>query len=46
MNRLSLSQAFIFLLRRDLTLVFRNRGEFANPLLFFVLVITLSNLKL
>ncbi len=41
MNRLSLSQAFIFLLRRDLTLVFRNRGEFANPLLFFVLVITL-----
>jgi heme exporter protein B len=41
MNRLSLSQAFIFLLRRDLTLVFRNRGELANPLLFFVLVITL-----
>ncbi|MCP4432500.1 MAG: heme exporter protein CcmB [Gammaproteobacteria bacterium] len=38
---MSLSQAFIFLLRRDLTLVFRNRGEFANPLLFFVLVITL-----
>lgn len=41
MKRLSLTQAFIFLLRRDLTLVFRNRGEFANPLLFFVLVITL-----
>ena len=41
MNRLSLTQAFVFLLRRDLTLVFRNRGEFANPLLFFVLVITL-----
>ena len=46
MNRLSLSQAFIFLLRRDLTLVFRNRGELANPLLFFVLVITLFPLAI
>ncbi len=41
MNRLSLSQAFIYLLRRDLTLAVRNRAEFANPILFFVLVITL-----
>ncbi len=46
MNRLSLSQAFIFLLRRDLTLVFRNRGELANPLLFFVMVITLFPLAI
>ena len=46
MNRLSLSQAFIFLLKRDLTLVFRNRGELANPLLFFVLVITLFPLAI
>ena len=46
MNRLSLSQAFIFLLRRDLTLVFRNRGELANPLLFFILVITLFPLAI
>ena len=46
MNRLSLTQAFIFLLRRDLTLVFRNRGELANPLLFFVLVITLFPLAI
>jgi heme exporter protein B len=41
MKRLSLSQAFWFLLRRDLLLAFRNRSELANPLLFFVLVITL-----
>jgi heme exporter protein B len=46
MNRLSLSQAFIYLLRRDLTLAFRNRAEFANPLLFFVLVITLFPLAI
>ncbi len=46
MNRLSLSQAFIYLLRRDLTLTFRNRAEFANPLLFFILVITLFPLAI
>lgn len=41
MKRLSLSQAFVFLLRRDLLIAMRNRSELANPLLFFVLVITL-----
>jgi heme exporter protein B len=46
MSRLSLSQAFIYLLRRDLTLAFRNRAEFANPLLFFILVITLFPLAI
>ena len=46
MKRLSLSQAFIYLLRRDLTLAVRNRAEFANPLLFFVLVITLFPLAI
>jgi heme exporter protein B len=46
MNRLSLSQAFWYLLRRDLTLTVRNRAEFANPLLFFVLVITLFPLAI
>jgi len=46
MNRLSLSQAFIYLLRRDLTLAFRNRAEFANPLLFFIMVITLFPLAI
>ena len=40
-NRLSLGQAFIFLLRRDLLLALRNRAEYAMPLLFFVLVITM-----
>jgi heme exporter protein B len=46
MNRLSLSQAFWYLLRRDLTLAVRNRGELANPLLFFILVITLFPLAI
>ncbi len=46
MNRLSLTQAFVYLLRRDLTLAFRNRAEFANPLLFFVLVISLFPLAI
>jgi hypothetical protein len=31
-QRLSLSQAFVFLLRRDLLLAFRNRSEYAMPL--------------
>lgn len=46
MNRLSLTQAFVYLLRRDLTLAFRNRAEFANPLLFFVLIISLFPLAI
>ncbi|MEE8364211.1 MAG: heme exporter protein CcmB [Gammaproteobacteria bacterium] len=46
MNRLSLTQAFVYLLRRDLTLAFRNRAEFANPILFFVLVISLFPLAI
>jgi len=33
--------AFWYLLRRDLLLAYRNRAELANPLLFFVLVISL-----
>ena len=44
--RLSLLQAFFFLLRRDLLLALRNRAEYAVPLLFFVLVITLFPLAL
>jgi heme exporter protein B len=40
-KRLSLTMAFWYLLRRDLLLAYRNRAELANPLLFFVLVITL-----
>jgi heme exporter protein B len=45
-HRLSLTQAFVFLLRRDLLLALRNRAEYAMPLLFFVLVITLFPLAL
>lgn len=41
MSQKSLSRAFYFLLKRDLTLAMRRRSEAVNPLLFFVLVITL-----
>lgn len=46
MSRLSTTQAFVYLLRRDLTLAIRNRAEFANPILFFVLVISLFPLAI
>ena len=45
-QRLSSTQAFVFLLRRDLLLALRNRAEYIMPLLFFVLVITLFPLAL
>ncbi|MDV3241024.1 MAG: heme exporter protein CcmB, partial [Methylocaldum sp.] len=32
---------FLALLKRDLLLAFRHRGELANPLLFFLIVVTL-----
>ncbi len=32
---------FFVILRRDLILAFRNKGEFVNPLMFFVIVIVL-----
>lgn len=38
---MSLSSAFFAIIRRDLVLALRRRSEIANPLLFFVLVITL-----
>ena len=41
MNQPSLSNAFFILFKRDLILSFRHRAEMINPLLFFVLVITL-----
>lgn len=37
----SLAGAFTAVLRRDLLLAFRHRGELANPLLFFVIVASL-----
>lgn len=41
MSTPTLSQALGAMLRRDLRLAFRNRGELANPLLFYIIVITL-----
>lgn len=38
---MSLVQAFFAIIRRDLLLAFRRRAEAANPLFFFVLVVTL-----
>jgi heme exporter protein B len=38
---MTLSRAFLAIIRRDLVLAFRRRAEMINPLLFFVLVITL-----
>lgn len=38
---MSLSTAFFAIIRRDLLLALRRRAEMANPLLFFVLVVTL-----
>lgn len=38
---MSYFDAFIVLLKRDLTLAYRHRTELANPLLFFVIVVTL-----
>ena len=46
LQRLSLMSAFLFLLRRDLLLAVRNRAEVVNPLLFFVMVITLFPLAI
>ena len=38
---MSLTAAFFAIIRRDLLLALRRRAEMANPLLFFVLVVTL-----
>ena len=38
---MALSNAFFAIIRRDLVLALRRRSEVANPLLFFILVITL-----
>lgn len=37
----SLARAFMAMLQRDLLLAFRHRGELANPLLFFLMIVTL-----
>lgn len=38
---MSLSKAFFAIIRRDLTLALRRRAEMANPLFFFIIVVTL-----
>lgn len=38
---MSIAQPFFAIIRRDLLLAFRRRAEMANPLFFFVLVVTL-----
>ncbi|MFA5983288.1 MAG: heme exporter protein CcmB [Methylococcaceae bacterium] len=43
---MSLSRAFFAIIRRDLILAFRRRSEIANPLLFFILIITLFPLAI
>ena len=37
----TLTHVFLQVLKRDLTLAFRHRGELANPLLFFIIVVSL-----
>lgn len=41
MTALGSADAFIAIIRRDLLLAYRHRGELLNPLVFFVLVVTL-----
>lgn len=42
MNRgISYTQAFLTLLKRDLKIAVRHRGDIFNPLLFFIMVVTL-----
>jgi len=41
MNRVSLSTAFLGVLRRDLQIAIRKRSELLNPILFFILVVSL-----
>lgn len=47
MNRgISYTSAFITLLKRDLQIAIRHRGDIFNPLLFFILVVTLFPLAI
>ena len=46
MNQSSLAHAFVSLLRRDLILGFRQSSELVNPLLFFLIVVTMFPLAL
>ena len=46
MKDASAQSAFVRLVLRDLTLAFRRRGDLANPLLFFVIIISLFPLAI
>ena len=46
MSEAKLGVAFVSLLRRDLMLTYRNRAQMLNPLLFFVIVVSLFPLGL
>ncbi len=46
MDTTSTSHAFIMLLKRDIRLAFRNRSQIANPLFFFLMVVTLFPLAI
>tara|TARA_Y100000034_G_scaffold39096_2_gene48212 strand:+ start:630 stop:1313 length:684 start_codon:yes stop_codon:yes gene_type:complete len=41
MSSLSYRQTFALVLKRDLTIAFRHKDEMLNPLLFFIIVVTL-----
>ncbi|HEB56715.1 MAG TPA: heme exporter protein CcmB [Gammaproteobacteria bacterium] len=41
MTNSSLSKAFITIIKRDLTLALRTRSEIANPLIFFIIIVSL-----
>ncbi|MBA6398549.1 heme exporter protein CcmB [Colwellia sp. BRX10-4] len=40
-NNLSYTSAFSLIIKRDLTIAFRHRDDIINPLLFFIIVVTL-----
>lgn len=41
MAQLSYSKAFMLILKRDLTIAFRHKDDVINPLLFFIIIVTL-----
>lgn len=41
MAQLSYSKAFMLILKRDLTIAFRHKDDVFNPLLFFIIIVTL-----
>jgi heme exporter protein B len=43
---MSISSAFFAIIRRDLMLAFRRRAEMANPIFFFVLIVTMFPLAI